>query len=317
MNSTVLTALLPVVATIAVGIALGRTGWLSPRLLKFLSDVVFNVLTPILLFRSMSTVDIARLDLRPAGVYALSLLLVYAAVMAAQGWRRASGVLALAATYSNGVMIGIPLVALAWGDLGLVTLFTLVPVHSLVLLTGATVVQEFLLAKEDAAPASGVLGRALRVGGRSLRRAVIHPVPLPIIAGLLWAQTGWGIAAPVQVGMRWLGSAFGPLALILVGVSLARVSIGAQWRPALVLTVLKNAVVPLVTMGVARLLGLQGIPLLVTVLLAALPAGANAFIFSQRYGDRQAMDLVAATVAMTTAVAVFSVTVVMWWLGAA
>lgn len=317
MNSTVLTALLPVVATIAVGIALGRTGWLPPRLLKFLGDVAFNVLTPILLFRSMSTVDIARLDLRPAGVYALSLLLVYAAVMAGQGWRRASGVLALAATYSNGVMIGIPLVALAWGDLGLVTLFTLVPVHSLVLLTGATVVQEFLLAKEDAAPASGVLGRALRVGGRSLRRAFLHPVPLPIIAGLLWAQTGWDIAAPVQTGMRWLGSAFGPLALILVGVGLARVSIGAQWRPALVLTVLKNAVVPLVTMGMARLLGLQGIPLLVTVLLAALPAGANAFIFSQRYGDRQAMDLVAATVAMTTAVALFSVTVVMWWLGPA
>ena len=317
MNSTVLTALLPVVATIAVGIALGRTGWLSPRLLKLLSDVVFNVLTPVLLFRSMSTVDIAHLDLRPAGVYALSLLLVYAAVMAAQGGRRASGVLALAATYSNGVMIGIPLVALAWGDVGLVTLFTLLPVHSLVLLTGATVVQEFLLAKEDAAPASGVLGRALRVGGRSLRRAFIHPVPLPIIAGLLWAQTGWDIAAPVQAGMRWVGSAFGPLALILVGVSLARVSIGAQWRPALALTVLKNAVVPLVTMGVAQVLGLQGIPLLVTVLLAALPAGANAFIFSQRYGDRQVIDLVAATVAMTTAVAVFSVTVVMWWLAPA
>ena len=29
-----------------------------------------------------------------------------------------------------------------------------------------------------------------RTVGRALRNAIIHPVPLPIIAGLLFAQTG-------------------------------------------------------------------------------------------------------------------------------
>ena len=54
-----------------------------------------------------------------------------------------NGVLALGVTYSNAVMIGIPLVQLAWGDAGLVTLLTLIPIHSLVLLTAATVGLEF------------------------------------------------------------------------------------------------------------------------------------------------------------------------------
>jgi len=71
-----------------------------------------------------------------------------------RGMNRAAVVLALAlgVTYGNAVMIGIPLVQLAWGgDAGLVTLLTLIPIHSLVLLTAATVVLEFALAREHSA----------------------------------------------------------------------------------------------------------------------------------------------------------------------
>ena len=110
MNSIVLSALLPVAALIAFGFLLGRTRWLGPRVVKHLSDLAFLVLTTILLFRTMGKVHVEQLDLKPAAAYILALALVFAGMLVLRGLSRTSAVLALAATYSNAVMIGIPLI---------------------------------------------------------------------------------------------------------------------------------------------------------------------------------------------------------------
>ena len=329
MNSIVLSALLPVTALIAFGFLLGRTRWLGPRMVKHLSDLAFLVLTPILLFRTMGKVHVEQLDLKPAAAYILALALVFAGLLVLRGLSRTSAMLALAATYSNAVMIGIPLVTLAWGDAGLVTLLTLIPVHSLLLLTSATLALEFAVALEhrraapkgeiprcvtrrhshhEVARTAGVAGRMLRVAGRALRKALIHPVPLPIVAGL-FAQTGLEIPAWIDQPMRWLGAAFGPLALALVGITLAGSAIGAQVRGALVMTGIKNLLVPALAALLGWAMGMRGLSFAVMVVTAALPIGANVFMFSQRYGVAQ--QLVTASVAISTAFSAISVSLVL------
>lgn len=314
MNTLVLSALLPVAALILLGWTLGRAGWVSSAWVRRLSLLSFQVLTPILLFRTMRTVHVEQLDPRPAVAYILALGLVFGAVLVWRGMNRGAVVLALGVTYSNAVMIGIPLVQLAWGDAGLVTLLTLIPIHSLVLLTAATVGLEFALAREQAAQSPPRPGHLLRVGALALRKALVHPVPLPIIAGLLYAQTGWGVAAPLELAMQWLGRAFGPLALVLVGIALARASIGEHWRGALQQAAIKNFVVPLLAAAAGWAMGMRGVPLTVLTVTAALPIGANVFLFSQRYGV--AMPLITASVAVSTMVALFSVSLVMLLAGA-
>ena len=313
MNSIVLSALLPVVALIVLGFLLGRARWLGPGLVKQLSNLAFMVLTPVLLFRTMGKVHVEQLDLKPAAAYIMALALVFAGMLVWRGMNRGAAVLALAVTYSNAVMIGIPLVSLAWGDAGLVTLFTLIPIHSLLLLTSATVVLEFVLAHEELAASSAVAARLLQVAGRALRKALVHPVPLPIIAGLLFAQTGLQIPPWLDQPMRWLGSAFGPLALVLVGISLGGAAIGAQLLPALALTGMKNLLLPALAALLGWLLGMQGLPLTVLVVTAALPIGANVFMFSQRYGVAE--ELITASVAVSTVLAVVTVSVVMLLVG--
>ena len=59
--------------------------------------------------------------------------------------------------------------------------------------------------------------------------------------------------------------------------------------------------------------GLSGMPLAVMVVAASLPVGANVFLFSQRYDVAQ--ELITASVAITTAVALVTVTLVMAGLG--
>ena len=56
LDSPVFSSLFPVILLVAVGFAAGRRGWLGAATAKELGNLVFLVLTPPLLFRTMSKV---------------------------------------------------------------------------------------------------------------------------------------------------------------------------------------------------------------------------------------------------------------------
>jgi predicted permease len=120
----------------------GRARWLKAESTKDLSNLVFLVLTPALMFRTMSTVHLEQLDFKPVAAYFLAALVMYILVLLTQGLSRRSAVLAMASTFSNSVMIGVPLIGLAYGAPGLVIVFTLLSLHSMVMLTAGTLVLE-------------------------------------------------------------------------------------------------------------------------------------------------------------------------------
>jgi len=303
LNSLVLSSLLPVVLLVAVGFIAARANIIKAEGAKELSNLAFLILTPALLFRTMSTVHVEQLDFVPVASYFVAVAVVFFGTLVLQGFNRRAAVLALAGTFSNTVMIGIPLVGLAYGDAGLVILLTLVSVHALVLLTLSTVVLELAVAREARS------GNALRTVLLAARSAVLHPVPLPILAGLLFAQTGWTVSPLIDKPLAWLGSSFGPLALLLVGVTLAGKSVGAQWRGALALAMAKNLLMPALVALTGYLLGVGGLHLTVMVVAASLPIGANVFLFSQRYGVAE--DVVTAAVALSTLLALVTVSLAM------
>ena len=309
MDSSVTSALLPVVLLVAVGFGAGRLGWVGKGSVKDLSNLVFLVLAPALLFRTMSKVQVQQLDFTPVAAYFIAVIAIFAGTLVVRGFNRRAAVLALAGTFGNTVMIGVPLVSLAWGQGGLVTLFTLYTVHTVLLLTTATLVLELAVMREAAqvpgAPPRNIGATVLR----ALRNALLHPVPLPIIAALLFAQTGLGIAPVLDRTMERLGYAFGPIALLMVGASLAATPVGEHWRGALGLSLVKNVLHPAGVVAAGWLLGLSGQPLAVMVLVASLPIGANVFLFSQRYGVAQ--DLITASVGLSTLLALVTVSVVL------
>lgn len=311
MNSFVISSLLPVVLLIAAGYLAGRRRWIGGNAVKDLSNLIFLLLAPALLFRAMSTVHVEQLSLKPVAAYFIASGLLFAGTMALRGFNRTAAVIALANTYSNTVMIGIALIGLAYGEDGMVVLLTLISLHSLVLLTSATVVLELAVAREHAAAGGAQKHSMARTVLRALRNAIIHPVPLPIIAGLLFAQSGWVMPQPVDRTIELLGQAFGPVALVMVGITLALTPVGRHWRGALVQASVKNLLHPLLVAIIGWALGVRGLPLTVMVVAAALPIGANVFLFSQRY--RSAEDLVTASVAVSTLLALATLTLVMLW----
>ena len=315
MTHPVISSLLPVVLLIGIGFIAGRAGWIRAEAIKDLTNLVFMVLTPALLFRTMSTVHVEQLDFKPVAMYFVAAAVLFAAMLVWQGATRRGTVLALAATFSNAVMIGVPLVGLAYGQAGLVMLFTLISVHALVLLTLATVVLELAVAREAAAAGQSGSQHMLLTVLAAVRNGIIHPVPLPIIVGLLFAQTGLVIPALLDKPLLLLSNAFGPIALLLVGVTLTYVRVGDYFKDALGLALIKNLAFPALVAALSWSLGLSGLSLSVMIVAASMPIGANVFLFSQRY--QVAQELVTASVAVSTALALLTVTLVMALLGAA
>ncbi len=315
MTDPVFSSLFPVVLLIAIGYISGRAGWIRSEASKDLSNLVFMVLTPALLFRTMSTVHVEHLNFKPVAMYFVAAAVLFAAMLVWQGATRRAAVLALAATFSNTVMIGVPLVSLAYGEAGLVMLFTLISVHALVLLTLATVVLELAVAREQAAGDTGVPRHMALTVLAAMRNGIIHPVPLPIILGLVFAQTGFTIPVVLDKPLLLLSNAFGPIALMLVGVTLTQVRVGEHLRGAFGLALIKNLAFPALVALLSWSLGLSGLPLSVMIVAASMPIGANVFLFSQRY--QVAQELVTASVAVSTLLALVTVSLVMALLGAA
>ena len=310
----VLASLIPVILLISVGFVAARAQWLRPESVKDLSTLLFLVLTPALMFRTMGRVHLESLNLLPIAAYFTAAVALFVAVVwIGRGTRRAAA-LAISATFGNTVAIGIPLIGLAYGEAALVTLFTIVAVHALILLTLTTVVFELAVARESTPHSS--LGHSASGARRlmvnmavAVKNGIINPATLPTLLGLAFAQTGWALPGALDNTLKLLAGAMGPVALMLVGATLFGARVGELARPALSLALLKNALLPLLVAASGWAWGLSGLTLTVMVVAAAMPIGANAFLFAQRYNVAQ--PLVTASVAVSAALALVTVSIVM------
>ncbi len=323
MTGEVLAKLAAILLTVALGWVAGRMGWLgrfSPREgidpARVLSNTAFFLFVPALLFRTMVRQDLASLPWRTLAAYFLPAALFTLALYA--WWRRrglphpaAPATRTVSAVYGNAAQLGIPMAAALFGETGLALHISLVSLHGLVLLTLMTVLVENDLARAGPTTSRWETARV------TVRNAIIHPVVLPVLAGLAWNFTGLGLHPVVDQTLLGLGSAVVPVCLVLIGVSLAMYGMSRGLPEALLLSAIKLLALPALVLVVAHWgFGLTGTPLSVLVMMAALPTGNNALIFAQRYDTLQAES----TLSILVSTALFVMTAALWmsvlgWVG--
>jgi malonate transporter and related proteins len=328
MTATVLAKLMAMFFTVGLGYIAARQRWLGkpedgdPA--RVLGNLAFYLFVPALLFRTTARLDLAHMPWATLVAFFVPLLGVLALVYltqrraAARHGPAAPATRAITATFGNSVQVGIPFAAAVFGEAGLAIHIALVSLHALVLLTVLTALVELDLARATTTPgaASGLQGLAQTLA-QTARNTVVHPVVLPVLAGLAWNLTGLGLHPIVDESLLTLGAAVVPLCLVLIGVTLAAYGVRGRLRGALGLSFVKLLLVPAVVLVAARWgFGLTGLPLGVVVMMAALPAGSNALIFSQRYETLQAET----TAAIVLSTAGFVATASLWlgvlaWLG--
>jgi predicted permease len=319
MTAAVLGKLLAIIVTVALGWLAGRLRWLGDAQAdpaRILSNAAFYIFVPALLFRTTARVDLGHL---PAGlllayfVPTLALLLGVYGVQQLRQRRQTDAepalpaVRAISVSYGNAVQMGIPMSAAMFGEAGLGLHLMLVSVHGLILLSVLTALVEMDLARSKARQLQG--SSLWHLLSSTLRNTIVHPVVLPVLAGLTWNLLGLGLPALADEVLQLLGSAVVPLCLVLIGLSLAYYGLQGSVRGALGVSLLKLLGLPALVLGVAHWgFGLTGLPLSVLVMLAALPVGSNALIFAQRYRTMQAE----ATAAIVFSTLAFVLTAPLW-----
>lgn len=335
MSSLIFFKLLALFLVAALGWVVGQRRWLGPVAepgtgaqsnasdpSRVLANAAFFIFIPALLFRTTARIDMAALPWATLAAFFMPVLGVLVAVYVWQRVRQSGrddnhggraavpSVRAISSTFGNTVQVGIPLAAALFGEKGLSIHIAIVSLHALTLLTVCTALVELDMARARATQGTAIshLGATMLV---TARNTVIHPVVLPVLAGLLWNLCGWPLPQVIDEALLTLSQAVVPLCLVLIGLSLAYHGVRGAVKGALALCAVKLLVLPTVVLVVSHWgLGLNGLPLAVVVMVAALPVGTNALIFAQRYNGSQA-EVTAAMVFSTVA---FLFTAPLWLL---
>jgi malonate transporter and related proteins len=293
---------LPVFLIIAMGFAAVRSGLLRESVGDGLSDFVFIVAIPVLLFRTLAT---ARMpEVQPwfywAAYYsALGIVWAMTTVLARRFFHlsgQETPIASFTAVQSNTVFIGIPLILQAFGEAGTVPMFLMIAVHLPLTMTLA-----MLLIERNEGSDAGFIGL--------FRKLLLNPILIGIGAGVAWRLSGFTLPSTIDATARLLGEAAGPTALFSLGMTLSRYGLAAPGPQLATLSVLKLLVQPAIVYVLAfHVFPMPPLWAAVAVLFAACPTGVNAYLLAQRYNTGVALS--SSVVALTTAMAVVTTT---WW----
>lgn len=293
-----LSLVLPIFGIIVIGWAAALTGLLSERVSEGLSEYVFAIAVPALIVATLTRPGLSGeiawgYWFSYFGGAALAWGLGSLIGLRREGVERRGAILhGFAASQSNTVFIGVPMILEAYGDEGAFPLFMLLAVHLPLMMGAAT----FLIESDGDRP---ILQRLKGLGLVLLR----NPIFLALMAGLALRLAGIAPGGMLKTLIDDLAGTASTCALIALGAGLTRYRVLHDLPGASVVAALKLILHPLaVWLFAFHVFTMPPAYAGVAVLFAAMPVGLNAYLLAARY--RTEVGLVAASVLVSTLAAV-------------
>lgn len=271
----------PIFGLILLGFVAVRLKVMDGSGVRGLVLFVFNFAIPALLLSSVANLDPPD-DVEWGFLFAFygGSLLLYAVGLAVGRFGFGRGlsdqaIFGMTASHANLVMVGIPVVLTAFGPDASLPMLLIIAFQSVTLM-----------------PITIVLIQKGRGGSDSMAHQLVtillellrNPIILSILLGGALNLGGIPLRGPIDQILELLGTAAIPCALFALGASLAGFPLRGALAPAAVLTTLKLVVHPLAVWVLAvPVLGLDGLPVSVAVVLAGMPSAVNAYLFGARY----------------------------------
>ncbi|MDI2028137.1 AEC family transporter [Saccharopolyspora sp. TS4A08] len=264
-------------AIVLVGYVLGRSEVLGDSGRDVLAKISFYVGTPALLLTMLADSDVRVLFSAPLLVTALSTFAAAALFVLIALWRRwnirRTTIGALCSSYVNAGNLGIPVAVYVLGDASLVApvmLFQLLVMTPI----GLTVIDFAQSGEKDST-------------WTRLLAPFKNPIVICSLLGVGLSLLGWRIPGPVAEPLTLLGHLSVPTVLLAFGISLRGSQLpagGAERWPVLVSVGLKSFAHPVIAWAIgAGLFGMSGAALFAVVVISALPAAQNLFVYASRY----------------------------------
>jgi predicted permease len=288
----------PVFALIAAGYAAVLFRFVSETANKGISEFAFSIAIPALLFRTVVISEFPAVSaFHVWGAYYGALALVWIAALLISRLlrleREDGPVFAIGSVYGNIVMLGIPLTLSALGSQAAGPMALILSVNTPLLWLCGTLQMAWMDRKRSGSAVSLVLPIVL-----DLAR---NPIMIALGLGLLWRLTGLGLHPVVDRTVELLAQAGSPTALIALGINLFRFEIRGAKLGIVAICALKLLAMPALAFLLAHLLQLPPLVTAVVVLFAAMPTGANAYIFAIQY--QRLVNPVSGSVALGTMLA--------------
>ena len=294
----VVNVLAPIFLLIGLGLFLRRQRFASEDFFRNLNRLIYWVALPALLFTKTATA-LPQLD---AAVGIITALLGGMLVCIAAGYllarqlgldRRATAAFVQGAYRGTIAFVGLPVVLYALVAVGQGT----PEVDALVLLALAPVIPVYNVAAvivlSGATPAEGRQGRQQLA--TVLRSIATNPLIIACVAGLAVAYSGVTLPEALTRTLDLLGEIALPGALLAMGASLRLRAIRTGGIAAGAASLVKVLVAPLAGYLVARAIGLTGPPLMIAMLLLAMPTAVASYVMAQAMG---ADDTLASSIVM-------------------
>ena len=304
---SVIATVAPIFGLIAIGFLIARTAYLPDTAGKGLAEFVYAVAIPALLFRTMietGHVEVSPLALWASYYGAVAVVWLIAALLARFVLRRTptdGASIAMASGFGNIVMLGLPLALDRFGAEAGTPTAVIIAISSPILWFAGTLHIELAARRGDS---------SLMAMLRDLLVSLIrNPIIMSLVAGSLYGLTGIGLHPVLDKTIALLGQAAIPGSLLALGLGLAAFKLSGQAATIAAIVFLSLVATPAVAWVLAfDVFGLPPVWAGVTVLLAACPPGANAFLFATHF--KAAAGSVSAAVAVGTALAPITVSIV-------
>jgi malonate transporter and related proteins len=283
-------------ALVVVGYVAAIIGIISDDAQKGISDFALSIAIPVVLFR---TIVISKFSASGAllvwAAYFGSVLLTWLVALALSARLlkqepTAAVIVATTAAYGNTAILGIPLVLNAFGQEAAGPMALIVAFNTPLLWIVGTL-QIAWLEQKDRSSTSALVALLLR-----------NPIILAMAAGFLWRFTDLGLDPLIDHASNQLAQAGSPTALVALGLGLVRFRMRGEALLLAFMCALKLVAMPLFAWALSfPLLHLPPQAGNVIVLLAAMPAAANAHLFAVEC--KQLANATSAAVALGTLLA--------------
>ncbi len=312
MNA-IINTVLPVFGLIVLGYALAKANIIDSVAGRGITLFVFNIAIPAFLFRTVATMaaqEAAPWSLWTAFFGGLAMAWIAAAIASRfiDSLNVSGGAAASMATgFGNLALLGTPLALAHFGPSVGVPLGMILSVHAPLLWFAATLHRE--LSRHSTTFSFVETAKALA------KMLATNAIIIGLLAGGIWRLTGLGLHPVPDKMLSMLADASVPTALVALGVSLAAYSLRGSWGGMFALIGLKMLAMPLFVFLLARhAVTLPPLWIKVAVLFAAMPTGANAFLFAQK--NDEAVPAVSGAVALGTGFAAVTAAVLLWLMDA-
>ena len=301
---SVFLTVLPVFLILSLGYLIGRVKYLPDTVADALNTYALKVAVPCLLFMAMYSLDFGEAFQLPMLVsfYTGALTcFVLGIILSRVFWKRRPGegvAVGFCAVFSNTVLIGIPIVQLAFGGSALTPAFGIIAFHASTLYTIGMTTMEF--SKQDGRPLGETLCSALSA-------VIANPLMIGILSGVIFNLSGFELFDPLEKALDMVRVTAIPVSLVGIGIVLTRYKISTEFTETLMVSVLSLGLHPLIAFVLSYyVFELELIYVQVAVTVAAMPPGMNVYIFANLY--QRALGLSASVLVITNILSVFTIT---------